>query len=358
MVPLGSKLMATMPGESTEADAYHTIVLRRFGHVGNGSEQDAADTCKLMSPKDAFAAMDAGRVADGARTRVAYSRALSRLGFLPQLGDVSVAALPPALSARYKTLGLGPLQPPSTRQRMVPATTPGDSSAASRPAAIDGLSIVSKDHVKVSDHHSLVTMEVSNVSHDRADRSTPVGHAYSNELFHTDYDLAKVAIYYMDPKLGPMVRMEPVERPVMAIKGTNLVAECRYKDENVDLVREEAPEVRVAVDEAVGSSSETAAASVREELRRRGLAVEPRKLCEHTDASGGQTDLRYHFYAAQVPPPSATDGFVPLSDAIQMCRQGQGDVATESLLISLARSPGVDWIPELGMTVADARKAL
>ena len=46
-----------------------------------------------------------------------------------------------------------------------------------------------------------------------------------------------------------------------------------------------------------------------------------------------------------------------MAEAIRMCRaDGQGDAATEALLLRLAAKE--DFIPQLGMRASDARKLL
>src|SRR5207248_7192298 len=73
-------------------------------------------------------------------------------------------------------------------------------------------------------------------------------------------------------------------------------------------------------------------------------------------ASPGQADLQYHFLAAQVPKSSGGE-FVTLAEALERCRsRGAGDANTEALLLRLADHLG--WIPQLGMSVEQAKSAL
>jgi len=74
-------------------------------------------------------------------------------------------------------------------------------------------------------------------------------------------------------------------------------------------------------------------------------------------ASAGQSDLRYHFYAAHVEKPRGNGSFMPLAEALRRCRaEGDGDAHTEALLLRLASKLG--WIPSLGMTVPEARRVM
>ena len=75
-----------------------------------------------------------------------------------------------------------------------------------------------------------------------------------------------------------------------------------------------------------------------------------------TTASAGQSDLKIHFYAVAEPQGAANANYIPLSEALQRCREGQGDAQSEASLLRLARQ--LEWIPGLQMSVDQARKLI
>jgi len=140
--------------------------------------------------------------------------------------------------------------------------------------------------------------------------------------------------------------MAPVARPVQAAKATVLKSECAGAGSNPNLVRLDVPEVRL-------DRHEPASMQVQRALHDAGVTGRAHELAASTAASGGQSDLYYHFYAVRVERPADDASFVPLSDALAACRLGEGDAQTQDLLGPVARE--TRWIPSLRMTVDRAR---
>jgi hypothetical protein len=193
---------------------------------------------------------------------------------------------------------------------------------------------------------------------------------HPNQLLHLDYDLAKVAVYYEDPVQGPMVRLSDVERPIMAAKELALGDEIAYKKEHYSLTRRDLPEVKVELPfdgaatpaeimEKAGSFdlAKLAKSAVVGALKAGHVDAEVSALGAAGFASPGGCDLQHHFFAAKLKSaPASTEGFVRLSDAIRIMRQGEGDPAAEAGLLRLASSVG--WIPSLGMSLQMAKVQL
>jgi hypothetical protein len=57
-----------------------------------------------------------------------------------------------------------------------------------------------------------------------------------------------------------------------------------------------------------------------------------------------------------VEPPADQTDYLPLAEAIRLCREGHGDAHAEALCGRLAHHLG--WIPTLGMTLGEARSSL
>ncbi len=351
---LGDKLVPTMPHESTEADRYFAAVVQLGDEPGVGDES-GMEVVGLMKPvsmpvSEAIEAMDSGEVGEGARARVAYQRALDSIGFIPEL-DAYVHDLPAGLKKRFDTLGLG------KAVDLRGATQPAEGGVDGPPpevhpkaTQVDGVAFVSQTDVQISDDAVMMDAKTTHTA-----GGETVGDPFPNQIFHVSYDRAKLALCYNDPMQGPMVRMDPVERPVLAAKGLALDSERTYKDENTDLVALDVPEIRVDLNGAKGDAiGALADQAMQASLTARGVTAKATRLGASCDASPGQTDMRYHFFGAKIDKPKDTEAFVPLSDAIAACRAGQGDAATEALLLRLAKSES--YVPTLRMTVERAQK--
>jgi hypothetical protein len=347
---LGTKLVPTMPHESTEADAYFVSVIHLDEKVtgdGGGMEVPARMGAAVLPIEQAFGAMDSGGVSAGGRVRTMFNRALDKLGYIPQLGTYIFDQ--PALRERFSTLGLGEAHDVRPLQGATPAPQPqaGNAAGLSSPPPdpqaerIDGAEILSRRDIPVSDEATFVDAKVAHAIHENGtarlyDKPFPL------QLLLVNYDRAKVVRYYVDAERGPLVHMAPVERPVLAVKGLALDGERTYKDENVSLLRDDVDELKL--DRRRSADEQVAAAF-------HGTAE---KLASPTAASTNTSDLFYHFYAVQTNNAAEARDFVPLSDAIEKCRSGQGDAQTEAALELLAER--THWIPGLRMTVEQARQ--
>ena len=154
---------------------------------------------------------------------------------------------------------------------------------------------------------------------------------FPSQYLKLAYDRAKVADYYLDSEAGPMIRLKSDARPALAF-APDAPKVIRKDVTDVPISREESPESQLP----------------------KGV----RKLGQPTGASPGQSDLYYHFYARESERPENPQqaGYVPLSDAIKMCRTGDGDAHTEALCERLADD--LEWIPNLNMSVESARSLL
>jgi hypothetical protein len=364
---LGDKLVPTMPGESTEADRYFASVVRLTDSLGAG-DHGGMEVVGLMKPvamdvQDGLRAMDDGRVGEGARARVAYQRALDAIGFVPEL-DAYVFELPRALKEAFDTLGLGAPRdlraattaapppagpPPGPKTDTGPAGAPATGPAvAPKAEQVNDVAFVSQSVLELDDGARMIDAKTQHLATE-AGVAHPVGEPFPNQIFHVPYDRAKVVEHYRDPVRGPMVRLSPVERPVMAAKALALDGERQYKDENTRLVALDVAELKVELDGAKGAE---AGAKVDAAVTAR-FGDAARRLGAACDASPGQSDLRWHFFAAEAAPGDRA-GFVSLAEALASCRGGEGDAATEALLLRLATDQR--WIPQLGMSVDRARK--
>ena len=373
-LPLGDKLVPTMPGESTEADRYFAALVRipeNGGAVdGDGGGMEVPGLMKpvTMPVAEALAAMDDGRVGEGARARVAYARAFDAIGWIPQLASY-VHDLPGSLKKRFDTLGLAPAIDPRHLPTEIQAADPaaqaqGHGGAPGQgidPHAgqIDAVAFTAEQRLELPGGAAMIDAKTVHVAHDGG-VVHQVGKPFQNQILHLPYDRAKLAVYYLDPVQGPMVRMDQVERPVLAVKGLALDGERSYKLENTELVRRDVPELQIQLEGAqAGAALAAVLTGVKAGLTAAGITGAPVPLGAPVDASPGQTDLRYHFYGVTVAVPAEAAErarFVPLSDAIALCRQGEGDAATEALLLRLADAAG--WVPSLRMSLATAEKLL
>jgi hypothetical protein len=330
MKPLGQALLPTMPHEATEGDRYASaiVLLGTGAGVGDGTRNEAAGDLRPMvfGVDEAFNAMRHGDIGGPMRARVAFTRALDASGYIRPLHRY-VFDLPAGLRERYTTLGLGePLDPRAlqpAQQRTAPPPHLKLASITSQDSAV-----VVRDSVPLGPQTALLDVEAA----------PGTSGAYRNQVLHTDYDRAKVAVFYQDPERGPMVYVERGLRP--AWMSTRLATPIIPED---------------LIDVTTPTSDDHAQRAVSETLAARGWhAVQPHQLGSSSDASPGVSDLRYRSFAAEIEPPSDTRGFVSLAEAMSRCRGGDGgDAATEATLGALADDVG--WIPTLGMTVQQAQ---
>ena len=358
-LPLGDKLVPTMPHESTEADRYFAAIVRVDADDKATGDMSGMEVVGLMKPQamtvqSALQAMDDGSIGEGARARVAYGRALDKIGFIPELAAY-VHDLPGALKKRFSTLGLGAPRDP----RQLPAEIEADQGGHGAPPAphekaaeVDGVKFVSRDDVPIDGSTVMLDAETAHLAKD-----TQVGGAFQNQILHVGYDRAKVVTFHDDPVQGPMVRLRPTPRPVMAAKGLAMDDERSYKDENVALLALDVDELAVDLEGAVGTAAADAVDGAVTDRFSSGSGGAISRLGAPCDASPGQSDLRYHFYVNQVDAPPAgaeKSEFIRLADAIELCRGGEGDAATEAALLRLATRQR--WLPQLGMSVDRAAK--
>ncbi|MCA9791668.1 MAG: hypothetical protein KC910_07720 [Candidatus Eremiobacteraeota bacterium] len=335
---LSTFLSPTMPNESTEADAYYLAAVALTGQPsgdGGGMELLGLIGPYTAEAQSGLASMDRGEVSEGGRARTLYSRAFDKIGFVPALG-VYVHDHPQLL-ARFDSLGLG--RPVDIRAHIHGARIPPPVVASQAlEARVNAVEFVERSEVRLENQTMVDATTRHAVLEDG--RLTPVGPAFLNQFQKLDYDRAKAVVYRLDPERGPLVAMSPVERPVLAVKG--LLGQA-LTQENTDLVRLD-----------VGDFEVPRHGSVQAEVERRlGLACRP--LGQPVSASSGQSDLYYHFFAAQVGADDP-DVFLPLSEAIRLCRHGQADAHTEALLQRLAAE--LEWLPTLGLALPQARAML
>lgn len=355
-LPLGTKLVPTMPGESTEADRYFAAVVQIDGHAtGDASGMEVVGLMGpvTMSIADALAAMDNGDVGEGARARVAYARGLDAIGFIPEL-NAYVHDLPGPLKKRFDTLGLGDAIDPRKLDKPPPAEAQGVGQAPAQhdnAAQVDDVAFLSQTDVTISDHATMLDAQTTHLATGVDGVAQAVGDPFPNQIYHLDYDRAKVVVFHDDAVRGPMVKMSPTERPALAAKALALDGERTYKDENTNLVALDVDNLKIELDGATGDKTNALADAAVVSAFGEGSV---KRLGAACDASPGQSDLRFHFFANQIETPKDKTAFVPLSEAIAACRDGAGDAATEALLLRLAADQR--WIPSLGMSVDRAKK--
>ena len=348
---LGDELSPTMPFESTECDEYFMAAVNITGTpYGDGGSMEVVGLIGpvFLSPQAAIAAMDSGRISDSARARTMFGRAWDSIGYLPTLGVY--AQDHPGLLARFDTLGLG--EPKDLRGRVKGAAIPRPSQpASSLNGQVNSVTVDRADNVRLDQVGTMVDARirhavdpdpffVSDLSLQSAYlKAGPDGHwacagkdgsqvlqpDFASQYLRTESDRVKTAVFYQDENLGPMVQMLPQARPAMA-----------FAPGSPKVIR------RDICDETVGRSDSW-----------KSRAEQSYSLGAKNAASSGQSDLFYWYRARSVEPPTARDvTFVPLAEAIRLCRQGHGDAQTEATLLRLADDLG--WIPELGMSRTEA----
>lgn len=373
---LGDQLSPTMPFESTECDDYFMAAVEITGDpYGDGGLMEAVGLIgpSFYSPAAAIAAMDSRQIFDAGRARTMLGRAWDSIGFLPQLG--LYVQDHPRLRARFTTLGLG--EPWDirgiARGGSVPVVSPGHSDDPR--SRITTVSVDKASNIELGGGARMVDARIRHAyySHDPFFFASPqlerlceqatgewksapeanlvaLGPDFASQFLQLDYDRAKVAVYYNSDQ-GPMVEMVPQARPALAFApGSPPVVRRDIRDILVEKAgREELP-------------TETPAQSERRRLfldsSIRGLEGKlPGQifvLAAANGASSGQSDLFYHYLGCRLDraPDGGVEHFLPLAQAIELCREGQGDSQTEATLLRLADAE--DWIPELGMSRHDA----
>jgi hypothetical protein len=381
---LGEHLAPTMPFESSEADEYFLAAVEITGSpYGDGGSMEVVGLISpvFFAPERAIEEMDEGRISDSARARAMFGRAWASIGYLPHLGAWVQDC--PELLAGYDTLGLGTVQ--DLRQQaasgLIPGPRPKENSLKAKVNTVtvdtitapivygeqrmvdarirhavwmDGaapatwLQGLSKDHLVYD--RNLGTVAVA----DQGGVTAYLKPDFASQFLDLDYDRAKVAIYYIDLDRGPMVEMTPQFRPALAF-GPGAMNTIRrdlrdYVVPQAVLRKESGPYLPPAGPVSISSERRT----VLERLAR-VLPGRPRQLAFHSAASSGQSDLYYHSVACRVetPTPETRASYVPLAEALRLCRQGHGDAQSEATLLRLADHLG--WIPELGMDLATVR---
>lgn len=357
LVPLSEMALPTMPGESTEADR-HFLALAHFppGAQPKGDGQ-GMELPGLMQPvrmplDEALGSLAEGKIGEGARVQVGLHRALDRLGYVPALGRY-VFDLPSSLQEKFDGLGAGDAVDLRGLGRDHPPLPPPAESAE---AAVNDVKLLDRVNTHLEEASLLVNARVAHAVRKDGGLVT-VGKPFRIQFLHLPYDRVKLAVWANDPARGPLVLMEDVERLVFAVKGMQLKDEWSGS-ERAEIGRKDLLEARMHVGvehrrDVIEGLAEHAAEAI---MMARGLAGEPARLGPSVDASPGQSDLRYHFFHVEVPVSGVDGQFVPLADALRLCRaEGHGDAATEAALLRIGTQAG--WIPQLGMTIEAAKKA-
>ncbi len=325
--PLGTAVSPTMPNESTESDAYFVAAVKISGNpYGDGGSMEVTDLIgpKIMTPREAIAATDRSEVSESSRTRTLLGRGFDSIGFVPQL-DVYVHDHP-KLASNFDTLGLGDVI--DIRAQLQPSAIPQPRPRAeSLEAMVNDVVTSSRKDVMVSSESLMVDAK----THHAVNKNgviTTLESEFKNQYLHLDYDRAKVGTYYLDPERGPMLAMTTQARPALA-----------FAPESPKVMRRDVADIKISRELEIDEQ----------------LPEGARSLGSPSGASAGQSDLYYHFLAQVVSPPKAEESadYVTLSEALTLCRQGDGDSQTEAFCERLADDLG--WIPNLGMSVDQAR---
>lgn len=332
---LGEALSPTMPHESTECDAcfFSLVELKGQAH-GDGGGMEVTDLIgpAFFTPQQGLAAMESGQIGDSGRCQMLYARALDAIGYIPELG--TYVHDHPELGSRFSTLGLGQAADPRSQASGAPIPPPPPAGTTLESQINHGY-FEECQEVALGDGARLLDGKSRH-----AVAATPVGNPVPNQLLSLPYDRAKVVHFVHDPQRGPLVRFTEQERPVLAVRQLELQKECPAAKDAPAWIRGDVDEVQL-----------DRGKPAREQIDSRAVA-----LGAPTTASAGQSDLKIHFYAVAETPGSATANYIPLSEALQRCREGQGDAQTEASLLRLARQ--LEWIPGLQMSVDQARQLL
>lgn len=319
--PLG-RLSPTMPFESTECDMYFLGAARILKKpTGDGGKMELLGLIgpKFLKPTEAIRQMDKGLVSDGNRARTMYGRGLHAMGYLPQLG-VFVQDHPKLL-AKYKTLGLG--KPVDLRQLKPQSDLPEEQS---RPetfeSKVNHSLALSRKFVKCSSSSRIVDARTKHAVRN-GKIVVPLGEEFPNQYLQLDYDRLKLVTYYFSPSSGPMVQMTKQARPILS-----------FAPRSPSVLRLDVEDVKVPRGEFELKNAE--------------------RLGAASGASSGQADLYYTHWAKRVK--AIPSGFIPLAEALELCRTGHGDSQTEALLLKLADK--LEWSVNLGMSWKQAEKLL
>lgn len=328
---LGDHLSPTMPWESTECDACFTALVQLTGKpLGDGGGMEVQDLIgpAFFTPQDAWRQMQEGKVADAGRCQMLYDRGWDAMGYSRQLGVYLFDH--PSLLERFDSLGLGAPEDPRrvAKGSEIPAPSPPGTSLESQ---IDNGFFSELQKVPLGQGATMLDGK----SH-HAVAATPVGEALPNQILSLSHDRAKVVHYAVDPERGPLVKMTLQERPVLAVRRLALASECPVANDQPDWLRYDVEDVALPRD--VPAAAQLAGAEA---------------LGSPSTASAGQSDLKIHYFAREE---QGGAEFIPLAEALRRCRQGHGDAQTEATLLRLADR--LDWIPQLGMSVDQARRLL
>src|SRR5262249_9138987 len=137
---------------------------------------------------------------------------------------------------------------------------------------------------------------VNHLADDGTGKKVHVGRSMPVQTLHADYDRLKLAQYYVDPKLGPMVKLELAERPILAAKAkmtgkTEQAVRQDVTDVKVPLPHVDVKDGRAAGAKGLQAQSAKQALAVAQALVP-GATLE--RLSAPSYASPGQTDLQYH----------------------------------------------------------------
>jgi hypothetical protein len=316
---LGDVPSPTMPDESTEADRYFFALVtfsdRRALGDGDGLELPGFLHPVSMPIADAIAAMDSGKIGEAARARVAYSRALSAIGYSTLLGGF-------VDDPTWDTLGLGPRIDPRELAKAPGVPPPPTLSLA-------GMSMHVQREIALRDGLRMMEARASHLAID----CSRVGRPFTMQFLSVPYDRAKVVVWARGNGGTPLVRFAPRMRWQLLVKRDLLQSEVQRAVIN--------PRARDVLDLKVGAKNPEL--TLEKMLPTRGLdAKRSVRLGAPSDASPGQTDLRHHFFALEI---DREDGMVPLREALRAIRSGEGDAAAEAALLRLSFHIG--HVPEL-----------
>ena len=329
--PLGQVVSPTMPLESTEGDNYFMAAVELSGKpLGDGGGMEVADLIgpKIVTPDQLFDALQKGLVSEVGRTQTLFSRAFDAIGYLPQL-DLYVHDHP-ALVERFDTLGLDPLEDLRSQLTGSPLPEPAPGGGSTLESRINEVVVHRREVIETGPQSRMVCATTSHAVRDE-DGLTVLENEFANQYLQLDYDRVKLVTFYRDPEQGPMVRMPEAPRPALA-----------FAPGNPPVMRRDVVDVAVS----------------REKTLEAQLPPDAFLLGRGGGASAGQSDLYYHFAAREVShlEPEQLESYYPLSEAIRLCRCGEGDAQTEALLRRLSRY--LEWIPNLSLSVSQARALL
>lgn len=357
---LGDHLAPTMPWESTESDEFFRAAVEITGDsLGDGGRMEVAELIGpvFFPPQEAIKAMDDGRISDSGRARAMFGRAWASLGYLPSL-DLYVQDHPQLLE-RYDSLGLGPVEELRDRVKTRPLPEP-PSRKSNLKAQINSVAVQSCQTVELlpdnrasQGRHTMVDARICHAV-EKDGQKTVLPPEFASQYLRTNYDRAKVVVYVLDPEHGPLVQMTSGYHPVMAFApGAPRV----WRRDITDLVVEKRSPSQGPESLDLAGATAFYTDSTRAEVAHLQHG-QLKALARHNAASSGQSDLFYHYLSCRLDtlPQQGSEHFLPLSDALRLCRSGHGDAQTEATLLRLADH--LEWIPELGMSRSVAQSLL